>query len=108
MKVLTLVLTVLFGLMWIGETQAAQRHGLDNGLNSTQKDQRLAGKIRSSIAFERKLSGQNIRVTVHNCVVSVRGEVHSQQHHQLVLAIITQTAGDEVQLTAQNLKLASL
>lgn len=77
-----------------------------SAVEQVQKDRRLAGMIRSSIAFERKLAGKNLTVTVHNCIVHVAGELDSERDHRLLLTVITVAAGNEVKVTTDKLHLA--
>lgn len=49
---------------------------------------RLAGMIRSSIAFDRILRGKGVRVTVSAHIIKINGDIQSDGHHQRIVDII--------------------
>jgi hypothetical protein len=60
---------------------------------------RLAGMIRSSIAFERSLRGQQVQVIVSEVSIKIKGDIQSESHRQRIVGIvknITQVKGVKV------------
>jgi hypothetical protein len=49
---------------------------------------RLAGMIRSSIAFERSLRGQQVQVIVSELSIKIKGDIHSKSHRQQIIGIV--------------------
>ena len=50
--------------------------------------ERLAGMIRSSIAFERSLRGKHVQVKVSETTIKVYGEIQSTNHRQRIITIL--------------------
>jgi len=67
------------------------------------KDKKLAGKIRSSIAFERRLSNKQLSVEVNRGTVRVTGKLHKVKEQETLWAIIHQAAGKNATLSMSNL-----
>ena len=67
------------------------------------KDKKLAGKIRSTIAFERVLADVKIKVTVRENTVIFSGSINSSKEKAVLLEIVKQTAGENVAVSLASL-----
>ena len=79
-----------------------------NQVEMTQelKDKKLAGKIRSTIAFERVLSDVKVDVEVSQNTVIFSGSVNSSKEKALLIEIVRQTAGEDVAVSIARLSLS--
>lgn len=69
------------------------------------KDKKLAGKIRSTIAFERTLADVKVTVTVRKNTVIFSGLVNSKKEQAVLLNIVKQTGGSDVAVSLTRLSL---
>lgn len=65
------------------------------GMTQEVKDKKLAGKIRSTIAFEKTLSDIDVHIKVRQNTVIVSGSVNSNKEKAMLMEIVKQTAGED-------------
>lgn len=71
------------------------------------EDKRLAGKIRSTIAFERRLADTRVKVKVSSRNVIFYGRVNNTKEQQLLIEIVKLTVGESAPIQMQKLLVAS-
>lgn len=69
-------------------------------------DMRLAGKIRSTIAFEPRLASAKVVVTVRENTIFFSGFINSAKEKNALLTIARQMAGDKVFVSLDRLTFA--
>lgn len=70
-------------------------------------DKKLAGRIRSTIAFNNRLYSARVKVKVKKSVVIYYGIVDSQSQYEILLEIAEQVANTNLQVDAKRLQIVS-
>jgi hypothetical protein len=78
-----------------------------HSVSQTFSDKRIAGMIRSTIAFESRLSGREIEIQVSNAKVTVSGILGTKHEHDILLGIISHIVGSETMISIERLLLVS-
>jgi hypothetical protein len=100
-----LLLITLFVISPVSFANMDHKQTTSNGVIQNFSDQKLAGMLRSTIAFERHLSNRKIIIQVRDAVVTVSGKLSTKREHDLLISIINLTVGSKVQVSIQGLVL---
>jgi len=104
MKTLILLIA-LFVISPVSFANMDHNQTTSNGVSQKFSDKKLAGMIRSTIAFERHLSNRKIIIQVRDAVVIVSGKLSTRREHDLLISIINLTVGSDVRISIQGLVL---
>ncbi|MFT6990588.1 MAG: osmotically-inducible protein OsmY [Paraglaciecola sp.] len=104
MKTLLLLIT-LFVISPVSFANMDDKQTTSNAVSQNVSDKKLAGMLRSTIAFERHLSNRKIIIQVRDAVVTVSGKLSTKREHDLLISIINLTVGSKVQVSIQGLVL---
>ena len=101
-----MLLMAMFVVSPLSYANIAHNQTTSSGVIQNLSDMKLAGMIRSTIAFERRLSNEKITVQVRDSQVNVSGKLSTKREHDLLLSIINQIVGSDVRVSIQDLVLS--
>lgn len=100
-----LFLIILLAITPFSNANAAIGEANNVNLHQQIDDKKLAGMIRSTIAFERRLLDANVNVDVSASKVTFYGHVNNQLEHDLLIEIVDQIAGKAVLVLTTQLRI---